>query len=274
LLENTDDVDPIDMGAVLLAQGRRLVNEGQPDEALAVFHKVQDLLGDARFRRERAGPLGDIARILGNKGQVDEALKLHQEQLGIYEQLGATRERAVTLDDIARILRAKGQVDEALKLHQEQLGIYEQLGATRERANTLGDIAQILGDKGQVGEALKLHQERLGIYEQLEDAAGRANALWSIANIEIQHQSFQAAFDHLVESYQIFVQLERLDGICVVGLDLGCLLADAGQTEQAVPILTRSCEGFKQRGQLQMAQQVQQLIDQIQSPPSSEDTES
>jgi TolB-like protein len=167
-------------------------------------------------------------------------------------------------DDVA------GAITDALRLRLS----HEQLGATRERANTLGDIAQILGDKGQVGEALKLHQERLGIYEQLEDAAGRANALWSIANIEIQHQSFQAAFDHLVESYQIFVQLERLDGICVVGLDLGCLLADAGQTEQAVPILTRSCEGFKQRGQLQMAQQVQQLIDQIQSPPSSEDTES
>ena len=75
-LENTDDVDPIDLGAVLLAQGRRLVNEGQPDDALAVFQKVQDLFGDERFLRERAVTLGDIARIQVSKGQVDEALKL------------------------------------------------------------------------------------------------------------------------------------------------------------------------------------------------------
>ena len=35
-----------------------------------------------------------------------------------------------------------------------------------------------------------------------------------------------------------------LDGICVVGLDLGQLLCAAGQRERGIEILTRSSDGF------------------------------
>ena len=82
-LEGADEVAPEDLGAVLLAQGRRFVREGRPDEALAAFRKIQDLLSDDRYRRSRAVTLGDIARILVSKGQVNEAMGLHQEELKI-----------------------------------------------------------------------------------------------------------------------------------------------------------------------------------------------
>ena len=269
-LENTDDVDPIDLGAALLSQARRLVREGQPDEALTSFHKVKDLFNDPRHHRERAVTLGDIARILVSKGQVDEAMQLQQERLTIFEQLGDTRSRAVTLGDIARILVSKGQVDEAMQLQQERLTIFEQLGDTRSRAVTLGDIARILVSKGQVDEAMQLQQERLSVNEQLGDQDGKAAALRDIATIEIQQQSYQSAFDHLAESYKIFLEIGRLEGICVVGLDLGQLLCGGGQQEQGLSILKRSQEGFTQLGQEQMADHVQRLIEQVESSPEEE----
>ena len=52
----------------------------------------------------------------------------------------------------------------------------------------------------------------------------------------------------------------RLDGISVVGLDLGELLHYAGQEEQASEILTRSRDGFLQLGWSGMAQRAEILL--------------
>jgi len=130
---------------------------------------------------------------------------------------------------------------------------------------TLGDIARIRAAKGEVDAALQLHQETLGICEGLGDLDGMANALWSIAQIELRLQKLQDAFDHLAKSYEIVLRLGRLDGICVIGLDLGGLLCDAGQRTEGLEILTRSRDGFSKLGRAAMARQVQELPDLV--PP-------
>ncbi len=110
---------------------------------------------------------------------------------------------------------------------------------------------------------MKLHQEELRAYEELGDIDSKAVTLWDLAKIELQRESVQTAFDYLSESYAINLKLGRLDGICMVGIDLGQLLCISGNTETGLEILERSRSGFLKLGQENLAQQTQQLMDMI-----------
>jgi tetratricopeptide (TPR) repeat protein len=203
-----------------------------------------------------------LADIDMKRGQVDAALeRLEIQVLPIFTKLRDDRSRAITLGQIARIRADKGEVDAALALHQERLDVYEGLGDKRERAVTLGDIARIRAAKGEVDAALALHQERLGIFEGLGDKDGEANALWSIAKIELEKQTWQAAFEHLEASYAINLQLGRLDGICIVGLDLGQFLCATGQREEGLAKLQRSLVGFQKLGWAQQIAQTEAMLE-------------
>ena len=186
LLAQGQAPDTEDHAALLIAHGRLLIQDGDPDRALEFLEQAKQLLStDQRFQREHSIVLGDIARIKVDKGEVDEALKLHQEMLTVFQALGDQRSRAVTLGDIAHIKVDKGEVDEALKLHQERLTVFQALGDQRARAVTLGDIARIKVDKGEVDEALKLHQDRLTVFQALGDQRERAVTLGDIARIKV-----------------------------------------------------------------------------------------
>jgi tetratricopeptide (TPR) repeat protein len=246
---------------------RILRDKGAVDEALALHREqlqVYEALGD---RRARAVTLGDIARILRDKGAVDEALALHREQLQVYEALGDRRARAVTLGDVARILTDKGAVDEALALHRERLQVYEALGDRRARAVTLGDIARILRDKGAVDEALTMQQERLQVNRDLGDKDGIAAASFDIGRMQIDRAieredaaAFSEAVETLGESYRIFVQIGRLEGICAVGSLLGQVMAKTGGRDTARAMLTRSLEGYRKLGRSGEAADVEAIL--------------
>ncbi len=248
-------------------------DKGKVDEALKLHEEELsefERLGDLR---SRAVALGYIAQIYGDKGKVDEALKLHEERLSEFERLGDLRSRAVALGDIARIYMDKGKVDKALKLLEEVLSEYERLGDPRSRAVTLGDIARVYVTKSKVGEALRLLEEKLATVEKLEDVALIAQTHWSIAQIESDGQK---KFQHLALSFKLNLKIGHLEGISVVGVELGRLLCEAGLPEQGRPILERSRDGFLQIGNSENAEFAQALIDQCQdtSPENSTDEES
>jgi tetratricopeptide (TPR) repeat protein len=131
---------------------------------------------------------------------------------------------------------------------------------------TLGDIAHLRAQRGELDAALALHQEALATCEALGHPEGKANSLWSIAQIEIQQGKHQEGFQHLAESYAIYLKLGRLDGICVVGLDLGWLLCAAGQREKGLDILARSRDGFRKLGRQRQAEAAEKLIQSLSAP--------
>ena len=239
------------------------VNKGQVDEALELHQAALEVFQAQGDERSRAITLRDIARIMKAKGQVDEALELHQAALDVYQALGDQRERAITLGDIAQIMRNKGQIDEALELHQAALEVFQALGDERSRAVTLGDIAQIMRNKGEVDEALKLHQERLEIVEALGDLEVQASVLWDMGSIALNRNEIQAAAPKIAKAYQLFMQIGRLDAICVVGSTYGQLLYASGRREDSLTVLHRSAEGYRQLGQEAQAQNIEALIAKI-----------
>ena len=197
-------------------------------------------------RRLAAEWAAQVIAALDAAGAAPDAALLRQaalacEQVGDVARADAFRERALTLIaagaergalllDHGRRLVEKGEPERALSYLEEA----RQLAPTeRDRAVTLGDIARIQAAKGEVDAALALYREILAICEALGDMDGIANTLWAVAQIELQRQQGQPAYDHLARSYEILLRLGRLDGICVVGLDLGQLLAAAGHADDA-----------------------------------------
>ena len=164
-----------------------------------------------------------------------------------------------------RKLATQGQLDEALhQLEQAK----ELLPPGRRQAVLLSEIACVREVKGEADAALALHKEALGIYETLGDLDGKANALWSLAKIEVRHQKWEEAFHHLADSYSTFQKIGRLDGICLVGSDLGLMLCMASEREQGIAILTRARDGFRKLGWEKEAQQTQELLDQVAKTPT------
>ena len=162
-----ESADSEDLAAALLAQGRRLVKEGKPDEAEALFRQAQEALTGNEFLRERAICLGDIARIQVAKGQVEEAMKLHQERLGIFEQLGDLSEKAQTLWSMSQIEIKQQQWKMAFEHLAESYQINQTLGRLDGICWVGLDLGQMLCAAGQQEEGLKILQRSLDGFKTL-----------------------------------------------------------------------------------------------------------
>jgi len=264
--DNREEIDTF----LLIDYGDLLIDLGKLEQASACFREAATTLEQEGRSREAAIAIGYSARIETSRGEVEAALALHEEQVKIFEALEDKRSRAVTLGDIARIKASKGEVEGALALHEERLAVYEALEDKRSRAVTLGDIARIKASKGEVEAALALQEERLAVNNSLGDLDGIAIALWDIAILKHSLERYEESLEHLVQSYKISLQLGRLDAICGVGREIGVYLCQAGQVEQAIPILERSLEGYQRLGWMQQAAYVQSIIDELQNQDPTE----
>jgi len=171
-----------------------------------------------------------------------------------------TQSHAALLREEGLILDRLGHPDDALTVFREALTICRRCELRRDQAIVQGYIARIYVDKGDVDRAIHLYEESLQVAESLGDIDGMAHTLWSLARIDLQQINRQSALEKLERSYRIYLQLERLDGICYVGRDLGRLLRDSGHVEEGVTILKRSEEGFRRLGREDIADQVRELL--------------
>jgi tetratricopeptide (TPR) repeat protein len=197
-----------------------------------------------------------------SRGASDEALRIRrEEELPVYERLGDVHSRAVTLGQIADILFRRGELDEALRIRrEEQLPVFERLGDVRSRAVAMGKIADILASRGELDEARALQDERVQMYRQHDDTDGIASALWGLAQLDLGEKKVEDAIPRLSESYDILCRLGRADGVAVVGMCYGQLLAAADKPDEALAVLRRSVEMFRKLGREADAQKAEKII--------------
>ncbi|MFD6433774.1 CHAT domain-containing protein [Streptomyces venezuelae] len=185
--------------------------------------------------------LYDQANRLLTRGEVDQAEDLLHQARQLFTDAGDTRSVAVMWGQTADILQQRGEVDEALRIRREvELPVYERIGDTRSVAVTWGQIAEILHQRGEVDEAIELQRKRLKANEQLRDVDGVAAANWGLARIDLSRADFDAAIPRVSNSFQLFLQLQRPDGIAVVGAIWGQLLLAAGERRQARQVFRTS----------------------------------
>jgi tetratricopeptide (TPR) repeat protein len=241
-----------------------LESRGDLDDALRIRREeqlpVSERLADVHAR---AVTMGQIADILETRGDLDEALRIRREQLPVYERVGNARERAVTLRKIADIDRKRGRVDDALKGYKIASDLIKPLGLAQDFAVFQSLIAEILIGRSEFDEARVLLDDCLQVYRRLEDAEGIASALWGLARIDFYEGEAGKAdkvLSHVVEAYNIVLRLGRAEGIAVIGLTYGQILAAVNKPDEALAVLQRSAEMFRKLGQEDNAQQAERFI--------------
>ncbi|WP_405628282.1 tetratricopeptide repeat protein [Streptomyces sp. NBC_00016] len=240
-----------------------LQQQGEVDEALRIRRETAlpafERLGDTR---SAAIIWGKIADILQQQGEVYEALRIHRETaLPVYERLGDTREVAMTWGKIADILQQQGEVDEALRIRRETaLPAFERVGDSREVAMTWGKIANVLQQQGEVDEALELQLKRLRVNEQLGDMDGIAATNWDLARIYLDREDFDAATPRLVTSFELFLKMQRPEGIAAVGTVFGQFLLAAGARGQAQQVFQASRTAAAKIGHADAVDQLDELL--------------
>ncbi|MFC8348637.1 CHAT domain-containing protein [Streptomyces sp. NPDC057280] len=240
-----------------------LQQRGEIDEALRIHREVElpvyERIGDTRSATLTWGKTADI---LQQRGEIDEALRIRREvTLPVYERIGDTRSVAVTWGKIADILQQRGEIDEALRIRREvTLPVYERIGDTREAAITWGKIADILQQRGEIDEALELQLKRLEANEKLGDMDGIAAANWDLALLDLSRQDLDAAAPRLITSFQLFLKLQRPDGIAIVGTTFSQLLLAAGESGQARQVLQTSRAAAAKIGLSDVVDQLDELL--------------
>ncbi|WP_245697797.1 CHAT domain-containing protein [Streptomyces phaeochromogenes] len=240
-----------------------LQQRGEVEEALRIRREVElpvyERIGDTL---SVAVTWGQIADILQQRGEVEEALRIRREvTLPAFERIGDTREAAITWGQIADIFQRRGEVEEALRIRREvELPVYERIGDTRSVAIAWGQIADILQQQGKADEALELQLKRLEVNEQLGDMEGIAAANWDLAQIDLSRQDLAAAAPRLITSFQLFLKLQRPDGIAVVGTVLGQLLLAAGERRRARQMFQTSRAAAAKIGFTKAIDQLDELL--------------
>ncbi len=239
---------------------------GDYDEALRIRREVTlpvyERLGDTRATAVTWGKIADIAY---RRGDYDEALRIHREvELPVYERLGDTHSTTVTWGKIADIAERRGDYDEALRIHREvTLPVYERLGDTLSTAVTWGQIADIAERRGDYDEAAEMYTKAQKSHQQLGDLEGIASTHWGLARVRLAQQDTQSALPLLIESFQILRHLQRPDAIAVVGKTLGQVMIAAGRADEAREVLADSSAAATKIGQLDLANQIEDLISQL-----------
>ncbi|WFE96819.1 tetratricopeptide repeat protein [Micromonospora sp. WMMD987] len=255
-----------DTREIAITQGKIaeiLRQRGDYDGALHIRRNIElpvyERLGDTR---EAAICHGEIAEILYLRGEFDEALRIRNDiELPVYQRLGDTRATAICQGNIADILQQRGDYDGALHIRRNiELPVYQRLGDTRETALTQGKIADILHQRGDHDEARELHLQRWEIHKSHGELDAIASARWGLGQIDWAQQKYQSAADHLEESFRILRYLQRADGIAVVGLTFGRLLAATGQQENARQSLEISLNAAEKIGATDLIKQINEAL--------------
>ncbi|WP_218030010.1 hypothetical protein, partial [Pseudonocardia hydrocarbonoxydans] len=124
--------------------------------------------------------------------------------------------------------------------------------------------------RGELDEAVALQEKRLEVNRNLGDVNGIAAASWDLAQIDLQRENYQSAFERLVESFQLLVQLQRVDGIAIVGNTLGQLLIAAEYHEDARSVLLTSRAAAEKLGNADLVEQLTTMIDALPEPETEE----
>lgn len=117
-------LSPPPLASQSLDEARRLIEEGEIAEAVAVFRQVA---ADSDDRAERATAFNNACVLLTRLGRHDEAFEACRQALPLRRQLGDARRLARGLNNTGLALQHLGRYDEAIACYEEALAINESL---------------------------------------------------------------------------------------------------------------------------------------------------
>ena len=268
--EPLEDRDPLQQARFACSFAAAMGSTGNLAKAAELAQSAITWLDSADKAWELAAALALLSDIQTAREEPAAALSSRQAELEILVELGEHRRAVTALGHLAHLHVSGDQIEQAIEAHESALELARRLKNDHLVASIQGELARTLAEQPGSGapgldRAGALHQERLEYFSSVGDGAGRAHALWSKARIELQHQRIDAAMALLVEAYHLNLELDRPDGIGLVGLDYGQVLWAAGMMGEARLILERAVQAFRRLGDARLLAQAEGILEELTS---------
>jgi tetratricopeptide (TPR) repeat protein len=241
------------------------------DEALPVFHAVEDLAGTAetlraagwlaydRGQRERAlhlfdeslamfrnlrdkgmvaTMLSDLAHLLGHSAaDLSQARAYAVESLAVFRELNQPEGIAYALQQIGIVETQAGNYAKARAAHTESLDLLRHQQVSRSLGWALALVGEAAWHQGDLGAARACWQEALALFQSMEMRYGLMMVLHHLGQVERRSGVLDKAAQHYRQSLAICWELRDLYVVsrCLAGL--GALALARAEPERAAHLL-------------------------------------
>jgi CHAT domain-containing protein/Tfp pilus assembly protein PilF len=273
---------------VLNNLGTMLRDMGEYDKALSCHEQalaiVERLYPPDRYKNghpELAACLNNLGGLLQAMGEYGKALPYYERALAITDRLypadfykDGHPFRAASLNNLAAILRDRKQFDKALEWQVKALAMYDRLYPRDRYKHGHADLVAclitagtLLEDLGRLPEALELYERAREMSERLYPAdrypdgnptlAVCYNNVGGVQRKLRQLDKARASYEKVLAMNRRLYPADRYpEGHPALTLSLGNLgneLMDAGQYEEAVPLLKESLQSFARQARRETA---------------------
>src|SRR5262245_21938708 len=240
LLAEEKELATSELVEALNAQGRRFRNQGNFQQALAIFHLARGIGEQIGARTPLSNALYGIGIVHYAQGDYAQALEFYQKSLSILEAEGNKTGVAQVLNNIGRIHDAQGDYAQALDLYQKSLAIREASGNKEGTAMELGNIGVIYSRQGNLALALEYYQKSLAMSEAADDKLGVAITLGNIGAVYRKQGDYAQALDHYQKSLAISETIGDQFGIAQMSNNIGNIHFHQGDYAQALDYYQKS----------------------------------
>lgn len=262
------------LGNVAHSQGQYTQAKQLYQESLTICRAINDRWGIA-------AALHNLSYVAYLQGEYPEARQLCQESLTTFKEIGDQRAIAFCLNNLGNVAHALGEYKEAQQLYRETLTTCRELGyqwGVARARNRLGDVARMLGEcakaeqlcqkslticreigyqwgiayslnelgniareRGAYMEAKQLYQESLAICREADNRRGIVVSLKHLGNVAHALGEYQESRAYFHDALKTASEIRATPRVLDILVGMATLLAEEGEKEQAVELLTVAC---------------------------------
>jgi predicted ATPase/DNA-binding SARP family transcriptional activator len=211
---------------------------------LGEYQKAEQLLREALVLSENMGDLNGIAWATGQleniaivQGRYEEARALTWQGYRLAREIGNQGMLAWRFYDLGKIALAQEQYEEASDFFQKSLETFNAINHKRGPARVLLYLSRMALVTGDADKAKQLAQESLTLSEVTTSPVEHSTALYHLGEATCELGDFSAAYEYLLESIKMAINLGVLGRTVCYLVGVARLLAKTGEPERAVELL-------------------------------------
>jgi tetratricopeptide (TPR) repeat protein len=198
------------------------------EEALAIFRRVEDPLGEANCILS----LGDIAHRCSDHGT---ARTLYEEALPIFHRVGYPLGAANCIQSLGDIDLQRSDHEAASARYEQALAIFRPLGYVRGEANCILGLSEIALQRSDYETARTRYEEGLAIYRRIGSLRGEAHCILGLGEVALQGSEYETARACYEEALPLYRRIGSLLGEanCLRGFgDIAAVLGDEASAQE------------------------------------------
>jgi PAS domain S-box-containing protein len=181
------------------------------DLALDFNLQAKEVFEQISFELGVANALNNIGNVYLLLEQYEKAKDFYLQSLDLKKAVGEDQDLSVSYHNLALIYQEMGDYDNSMKHFDLALKIIKKKNDQNTLAVTYGNLANLYFLMGNYHTAYAINQEALQIYRNQGNKLGMSGIMTNQANVLLKLKQLNKAYEMLIESNKIAVELENLD---------------------------------------------------------------